>query len=183
METAFVRGSVMDVARREDVSLALAWLNVDLLVIVDRSSSMKEEALPGRSRYERAQAALRDLQERHPGRIAVIAFNECAELCADGRIPPPRGATSLAPALRMARQVYAPPMRVLIVTDGEVHDEAAALAEAATFPVRLEGLYVGPEGGDGAAMLRRICAANGGRANVGTPDRLLPNAQRLLLGE
>lgn len=180
MSEAIVRGSIADMARREGVSLALAWMHVDLIVICDRSDSMADDAEPGVSRYARADAELRAIQARYPGRVALIAFNTSAQLEASGMLPPPYGGTSLAPALRLARQVHAPGMRVLVITDGEVQDLDGAIAEARRLPVALEGLYVGPEGGRGAAMLRRICEASNGRAETGRLDRLLPTAQRLL---
>jgi len=56
------------------------------------------------SRYEAGVAQLKELQAKHPGQIAIIAFGDEATVCPGGVPPEPNGWTMLYLALEKARE-------------------------------------------------------------------------------
>lgn len=182
-QTAIVPGSLGAIAQRTGASLAESFMNAELVAIVDTSGSMNSrDARGGRQRYEVACDELATLQKAHTGKIAVISFSDRAQFCPAG-IPMYMGnLTDLAGALRFAKVCDAATMRFVVVSDGEPNDAEAALSVARTYQGRIDTVFVGPEGGRGAAFLQRLAAAQGGRtATASCADMLAATIERLAL--
>jgi Mg-chelatase subunit ChlD len=179
-----VTGSLEDISRRNQQSLAESFVNADVVVIVDTSGSMAATDSRGRrSRYEVACEELAALQAHMPGKIAVIAFSDNT-VFVPGGCPPFLGlGTDLAGALRFAKVADVPGMRFIVISDGEPDDEAAALAVASTYKSRIDVIYVGPEAYPrGRNFLQQLAAASSGK--LVTADRaneLAASVETLLL--
>ncbi len=161
-----VSGSIADLARANNTTLAESFMTADLIVIVDTSGSMgTQDSRGGRSRYDVACAELADLQQSLPGKVAVIAFSSDVEFVPGGVPPYLGGGTDLAGALRFAHVADTPGMRFVVISDGQPDDSAAALAEARTYTSRIDTIYVGPEGQSGGRkFLEQLAKASGGQS-------------------
>lgn len=180
-----VGGSLADMAKRGNASLAETFIGCDAVVIVDTSASMDmADSRGGRKRYTVACEELAALQANMPGRIGVIAFSTSVVFVPGGQPPYLGGGTDLASALRFARIADVAGMRFIVISDGEPDNEAGALAEAAQYRGRIDTVYVGPEARPyGRDFLARLAAASGGMSV--TADRaheLAASVERLLLG-
>ena len=118
-------------------------------------------------------AELTTLQNAHPGKIAVISFSGDAQFCPAGIPVYLGGMTNLAGALRFAKVCDAAEMRFVVVSDGEPDSQEEALKVAATYQGRIDAVYVGPEGGPGAAFLKRLAEAHGGQQATATCATML----------
>ena len=88
---AIVTGSLSDVAKREDVSLAESFLSCDAIILCDVSGSMGAyDSRGGKTRYEVALEELAALQAHMPGKLAIIAFSDNT-LFVPGGVPPMLG--------------------------------------------------------------------------------------------
>lgn len=183
-ELQIVKGSLADLARQTDTSIAESFVGADVVVIVDTSASMaSEDSREGRSRYEVACEELARLQADCPGRIAVISFSHDVRFCPGG-IPVYLGEnTDLAAALRFAKIADLPGMRFILISDGEPDDETAALSIAASYSSRLDVIYVGPEERPrGRDFLERLARSHGGQAMTADRAReLAATVQQLLV--
>lgn len=195
MSNAIVPGSLSDVARQENQSLATSFLTADAIVIVDTSGSMNArdaDAAPktvaswdegirhhtsGRTRYEAACDELTTLQAQLPGKIAVVAFSDGAEFCWSGRPPYFGGGTNLAGALRFVQPADGTGMRLIVISDGYPDDADAALQAARGFTSRIDTIYIGQPGSAGERFLARLAAASGGQHSLNTVPQL---AQRIV---
>lgn len=183
---AIVTGSLSDVAKREDVSLAESFLSCDAIILCDVSGSMgAHDSRGGKTRYEVALEELAELQKRLPGKCAIIAFSDNT-LFVPGGAPPLLGAgTNLAGALRFAQVADVPGMQFVVISDGQPDDPDKALAEAAKYKAHISTVYVGPEDDheSGRAFLQQLAARSGGQSV--TADRaqeLAAKTATLLLG-
>lgn len=161
---ALVRGSLGQLARDNNKSLAEMWINVDAVILVDISGSMDcNDARGGKSRYDVAQEELARLQGTMPGKLAIIAFSHDTLFVPSGSLPGTQGTTNLAGALKFARAADSiPDMRFVVVSDGEPDDERSALDEARLYRNRIDTVYVGPEGGGGLAFLQKLARLKNG---------------------
>lgn len=183
--STLVRGSLGDLAQRGGISIAESFLSADAIVVVDISGSMEsEDGRGGQSRYAVACQELATLQERNPGKVAVVAFSDRAQFVPGGR-PPSVGTlgagTDMAEALRFVK-VADGLVGIVLVSDGEPNDESGTLTVARGFKSRISTIFVGPEGGYGQEFLRRLAKASGGQSV--TADRaseLAAAAQPLIL--
>lgn len=143
--------------------------NFTLVVLLDASGSMNEEALPGRLKLSEARDALRSLvgAARDNTTFAFVAFNDAARW-----IHPPTsdrasllraierldagGATRIAPALEKARDALGGggKRHVVIVSDGQSPEDEKRLLETAE-AVRATGATVSAiaEGADANVVL------------------------------
>lgn len=174
-----VRGSVAAIARAQHGGdLAMAWMQVEVVILADVSASMRE-VVDGKRAIDYARNAIEHIQAEHPGRVALIAYNHQAILLPGGALPDPDGSTRLAPALELARRVAAPGVRLIIVSDGlwADHHEALALANALAQTRRIDGIYVGADA-RGQRALAELCRS-GATMQRRAPE--LPAAVRGLL--
>lgn len=177
---AMIRGSVGEIARMHyGNSIARAWLNVELIALVDVSASMRD-LVDGRAAIDWAQRALEQLQVAHPGRVAIIAYNDRAGLHIDGRLPMPTGGTRLAPALRLAQQIAAPDVKLVVISDGLWQDHAEAMQVARAMVNPIDGIYVGDDAA-GLRALQEICRS--GATMHRRPPELPAAVRGLLTGE
>jgi hypothetical protein len=178
---AIVRGSVAAIAReRHQGDVARAWMEVEVLVLADVSASMGE-MVDGKPAIAYARAAVEGIQAEHPGRVALVAYNEHATLLPNGVLPEPSGYTRLAPALELARRLTVAGMHIVIVSDGlwQDHNEAKKLAWALRQTRRLSGIYVGNDP-QGRRALDAICA--GGQTMTRRAPELPAAIKGLLTG-
>lgn len=179
-----VPGSLADLMRQNNTSIAESFLNVDVIVIVDVSGSMNTpDARGNQKRYEVACQELAKLQRDIPGKIAIVAFSDRAEFVPGG-IPPYIGAgTNLAGALQFVK-VADGLVKFIVISDGQPDDDTKALTIARQFKSKIDVVYVGPEDdfGGGRRFLEKLAAASGGQFT--TSDRaheLADKVERLLL--
>jgi len=165
---ALTKGSLAQMARDNNKSLAEMWINVDAVILVDISGSMDQhDARGGQSRFDVAQEELARLQGTMPGKLAIIAFSHDTLFVPSGSLPGTQGTTNLAGALKFARAADSiPDMRFVVISDGEPDDERAALDEARLFNNRIDTVYVGPESGGGLKFLQRLASLKGGKNMV-----------------
>jgi hypothetical protein len=165
MNNSLVYGSLQDTALRANKSVAETFLEVDVLVLVDTSTSMDEHDCPGgRRRYDLACEQLIRLQRDLPGKVGVISWNSNARFCSGGVPSTPYGGTDLAGVLRFVKPADGTSIKLIIISDGEPDRQEPALDLAKTFKSKIDCIYVGPERGDGREFLRKLAAATGGRS-------------------
>lgn len=178
-----VPGSLQAQAAASGATLAETFLSCDLIVLVDVSGSMQATDAPGGAmRYDAACRELATLQASHPGKLGVIAFSTSPVFCPGGQPPGLFGGTDLAAALDYAHLVDGL-CALVVISDGEPNDQSAALAAAARYTQSdISTVYVGPEGGAGAAFLRTLAAASRGQSTTATNTaNLATQVSRLML--
>lgn len=178
-----ITGSLLAEAQSTGASLAETFLSCDLIAIVDVSASMSAlDGRDGRTRYDVACDELARLQAVHPGKIGVIAFSTLPHFCPGGVPPKPSGGTGLAQALDYAHVADGCDIQFIVISDGEPDSEEQALRAAKRYTSRIDTVYVGPEGGDGQAFLRRLAAASGGQGvTAAKAAQLAETVERLML--
>lgn len=184
MNTQIITGSLGAIAQQEGKSIAESFINADCIILVDTSSSMSaHDSRGGKSRYDVACEELATLQVNLPGKLALLSFSDDVIFCPNG-VPFDFGCmTDLARALKFAKMGdLSSGMRFIVISDGEPNNEEEALAVARTYKNRIDTVFVGPDGSDGQAFLKRLAKASGGQTV--TADRvkeLAANVQKLLL--
>lgn len=175
---AIVKGSTTQVAQAQGMSLAQAFVSVDVMVVIDLSGSMDMQDAPSGggiiSRRSAAREQLEKLQYDHAGRIGLIAFADRAEYLPGGNIDgvDVGGGTDMLEGLRMAMPASNAGIPLVVISDGEpnwgLEEDCLALAGLMQSP--LHCIYVGPEGGRGFAFLQRLARAAGdyGKARTST---------------
>lgn len=181
--TAIVPGSLAQVAKSDNKSLAEAFINANVIALVDVSGSMQDcDSRGGQTRYAVACAELAQLQNANRGQIAIIAFSSHTVFVPTGVPPMLGGGTDLAGALRFARVADTGTVRFVVISDGQPDREDEALSEATRYRGRIDVIYVGPEDRPaGRDFLARLAAARAGVCV--TADRaaeLSGSVQRLL---
>jgi FMN phosphatase YigB (HAD superfamily) len=171
--STLVKGSLTEVAKKNNRSIAVGFMNVKAFVMVDVSASMRDRDAGGdKSRYDATCEQLERLQDQNPGEIAVACFSERAEFCPGG-VPVMRGqSTDMVAALRMLKMADATDIRLVIISDGEPNDQAAALSEAAKFASKIDTIYIGPETGSGREFLRELSSRTGGVSITNETEQL-----------
>lgn len=181
MNQSLIVGSLASVAKANHQSLAETFINADVIVLCDTSSSMTDFIGGGKTRYDKACEELSTLQNTLPGRIAVISFASQPVFCPSGVPQAPSGMTDLASALKFARVADVGDMRFIVISDGEPDSERAALEVASTYKGRIDVIYVGREGGPGYAFLQKLARSKGGQAITSENAKELAAAATLLL--
>jgi Mg-chelatase subunit ChlD len=159
-KNTIVKGSLAQVSKDKNQSIAVSFLDADCIVIVDVSSSMEATDGPrGKSRYDAACDELTALQASLPGKIAVLAFSNDCVFCPSGTPVMMGGSTDLAEALRFCKIADVPDMRFIVISDGQPDSEKEALSIAKTYQNRIDTIFVGSElspiGRDFLALLAR----------------------------
>lgn len=99
--TSLVTGSIANIAQRDNISLAEAFLSADEIILVDVSYSMNsKDSTGGQSRHAVACSELRRLQRDLPGKLAIFEFSNACMFCPGGVPSHPRGGTDLLGALK-----------------------------------------------------------------------------------
>lgn len=162
--TSILPGSILDVSKSRDT--AVAMLNAKVLAVCDRSGSMTQLARGGKACYEIEDEVITKLQARHPGQVALMAFNDVAFLCLDGKLPLPNGNTNMLDALDRSQPFADMGLRIVFITDGEPsHDKREVLDRAKNFRGKMDTIFVGPETSPGAEFLERLAkSVNGSHA-------------------
>jgi len=161
-----IPGSIGAIAKQSGKSLAESFLSCEVIILVDTSGSMTQnDARNGKSRYEQAQAELTNLQNKLPGKVAVISFNSDVQFSPSGIPSPATGSTAMEKALQfvlIADKI--PGMRFFLISDGDPNDERETLKIARMFHNKIDTVFVGPEGGSGQDFLQRLAKATGGQS-------------------
>ena len=162
MKTAIVKGSLQNLANTQQKSLARLWIDVEMIVMLDVSSSMGIRDFGNKTRFARAVDELTMLQKKNPGKIALMLFSDRFEWCMGGVARFIGGSTDVAGALKFVRGVDDRFMKIVLVGDGEPDDEKSALSVAATLQGKISTVYVGPEDGRGRLFLKKLATRQGG---------------------
>jgi hypothetical protein len=181
-----VQGSIGDIARQNNQSIAQSFVNADAIVIVDTSGSMcSHDSRDGKSRYEVACEELAALQQHMPGKIAVLSFSNITMFCPDGKPFDQSGTTDLTGALNFAKVGDTiPGMRFIVISDGQPDNSETALKVAKSYKNSIDVIYVGPEhSASGRDFLEKLAKASGGTTvTASCATNLLNEAETLLLG-
>lgn len=181
-----ISGSLSNIAERNRISIAEAFIDVDACIIVDVSSSMEaHDSRDGQSRWQVAGQELINLQRTMPGKLAVIAFSDRSEFVPSGILPEIGrlgNMTNLAGALKFAKVLDVEGIRFVIISDGLPDNSYRCFGIAATYKNRIDTIYVGPEGGGGSNFLERLAGESGGQGVTADRAKMLAMAaQKLLL--
>lgn len=175
-----VKGSLSDMAKRNNTSLAESFLSCDYLILVDTSGSMMSHDYAEQSRYDRACSELAILQEKLQGKIAVFSFSYKSQFCPNGKPYFLDGGTALHTALADVHMVDGLIEKLFIISDGKPDDANAALAQAARFTTPIVTIFIGPSGSAGEAFLKRLATA--GNTTLAGAKELAATMQVLMLG-
>lgn len=181
--TAIIPGSLSAIVEAGK-PMALAFLDVENVVIVDTSGSMNNhDAKGGKTRYAVACEELRKLQSNNPGKILVISFSCSPQLCLGGVPYFEGGTTNLDGALRFAKQYDLPGTTFFVISDGQPDNEKAALDEAAKYEGIINTIFVGSEDDSfGRNFLYRLAQKKGGKTVLAEKGEYLANhIEQLLL--
>lgn len=184
MTDKLVQGSLSAVAKKNNRSLAVGFMDVKALVMVDVSGSMATgDAGGGKSRYDAACEQLEHLQAENPGEIGVACFSDQASFCPGGVPVMDGGGTDMVRALNMLRMADNTDIRLILISDGEPADEFGTLKIAAMFKSKIDCIFIGPEGSSGAEFLRNLSAQTGGVSitnQAGQLGKLSENITKLI---
>ena len=131
------------------------------VVLADVSGSMASSAWGGHTKHAVLREAIAATLQT--ANHQLIAFSDrVTPVTSAASLPPADGGTALHLALDAA--IARDPGRILVISDGEPDNEAAALAVAARFKGVIDVLYIGPDS-NAAAMrfLQRLALAGHGR--------------------
>jgi uncharacterized protein with von Willebrand factor type A (vWA) domain len=180
-----VTGSLYEVAKRKNQSIAETFIGCDVVILVDTSGSMSiTDSRGGKSRYDVACDELKALQGSLPGKIAVLSFSSDVAFCPSGVATFMGSGTDMAKALKFAKVADAVPgMRFILISDGEPDSRSEALAAAQTYQNRVDTLYVGPEDmPSGRDFLQQLAKASfGDSVTADRAKELKSGVEKLLL--
>lgn len=169
MKYEITKGSIADLMKNENVSLAESFLTCDCIVLFDVSGSMSDFDNCSTDRFDRGTKELKAIQEAMPGRYAIIQFADRVDFMPGG-VPTRQLSgvgTDLTAALKYALVADAiPDMRFVIISDGEPDNEKTALAAAAQYHNRIDTIFIGDEFDryGGKDFLKELAARSGGEA-------------------
>jgi uncharacterized protein with von Willebrand factor type A (vWA) domain len=165
MSQELVHGSIAAIAQSGRSIAEIFSKDVEAIVMVDTSASMDaNDCQNGQKRHAVACDQLRRLQRENPAKVAVVDWASTAKFCPGGMVGPPTGwNTDIANALRFVHKADDTGIKLILISDGEPDSEQDALDVARTFKSKIDTIYIGPEGGPGAAFLRELAAVTGGK--------------------
>lgn len=187
-----VKGSLQSIANKQAITVAQAFIDAEIIVLLDVSASMTiDDDTPrmyssqyrNESRFRKACNQLAKLQAENPGKVALVCFDDRQTFEASGIGRQPNGSTDIAGALSFVHKADGTGMQFVLISDGEPDCEELAIAMAQQFKSKISTIYIGPEGGQGADFLRRLSAVTGGQfSNNGTAGivNLSQTVERLL---
>ncbi len=171
-QTEVVKGSLADIAKATGKTIAEAFIDAECVALVDVSGSMStNDSRDGQRRYDVACQELAKLQEKFPGKVAVISFATVAKFCPGGTPTHEGGGTDVAEALKFTKIADVEGMRFFLISDGQPDDETAAMKVAGTYKCRIDTIYVGAMNDTYARnFLTQLASNSGGQAL--TADRV-----------
>lgn len=187
MNTSLVAvGSVLDHARRANTDLATSFLNVELILLCDRSGSMiTRDAGNQQARYQVEDEIVKALQRQHEGKILLASFSDYAAVHVNGILPQPDGGTQMLDGLKKVRPYVVGDVRVILISDGEPSDNKDKIIQYAVlnFMGRLDTMFAGPRGSQGEQFLKDLARQCGGvmQSNVLQETHLLTERVNQLL--
>ena len=169
--TDVAKGSLSDVAVKEDISLAEAFAGARLIILFDVSGSMGEEDAPSSdgliSRHEAAEMQVRQLQEKYDGKVALFCFSNDVMFAPNGVPIRLDGLTAMNNALKYIKRADGIGIDIIMISDGGPTDgEDSVLRTARTFKQKIDCIYIGGEDSYdrmGKEFLRKLADATGGR--------------------
>lgn len=172
---AVASGSLSNIASKQGLTLAEAFMACDAIITIDTSASMDDcDVRPGDHTYSRYQAAcdeLTRLQNELPGKVAVISFSSEVEFCPSGIPTHFSKGTAMEKALNFIKVADGCGIRLIFISDGEAWDEASVLRIARTFASKIDTIFIGREGAPGQRFLRELAEATGGMSyRTGTQE-------------
>lgn len=181
MTTQIVTGSIADLAQKNNQSIAETFLSCDCVVLIDVSGSMNSEDGTGKTRYNRACEALKNLQASLPGKIAVVRFSDQVVFEPSG-VPFFEGSgTDLAGGLQFIKMADVPEMHFVVISDGEPNDRQSALSIAKTFSNKIDVIFIGNELDHAAIQFMNGLAQISGGEQITADSAQIAEAARLLL--
>lgn len=187
MKYEITKGSVADITKNENMSLAESFMTCDCVVLFDVSGSMCCHDGKAEDRFTRGVNELKAIQGDYPGKYAIIQFADTVQFMPGG--VPVMGAsgcgTDLTAALKFAKVADAiPDMRFVIISDGEPDNSLTAKRAAAQYNNRIDTIFIGDESDrmSGRVFLEELAAASGGKA-VTTAAENIAREVTLLLSE
>lgn len=183
-DKGIAKGSLADVAKTGKTSIAEAFISCDAVAIVDTSGSMAGMDGTSKSRYQKACAALRDIQAAFAGQVAVVSFSEDATFCPSGIPVDKGGSTRLDTALRFAKIADIPGMKFWIISDGMPDNPDGVLDLVKQFKCKIDTVFIGPDDDSegGREFLQRLAKVSGGRAEDAFGAEGLGKTLKLLKG-
>jgi hypothetical protein len=166
MNNQITLGSQSDIAKRNNMSLAETFLNVDLIALVDISGSMaSRDAQGGKSRWDIANQHLTNLQGLYQGKIALIEFASTTMFKPDGILSVPNGSTNLTDALQFVKVADSCGIKIVVVSDGVPDNPKTVLNEAKKYTSKIDVIYCGDENDyeGGRAFLQKLANVTGGQ--------------------
>lgn len=161
-----VKGSLQSIANKQAITIAQAFVDAEIIVLLDVSVSMTaQDGYPYNldSRHRKACNQLAMLQKDNPGKVALVCFDDRQTFEASGIGRQPHGSTDIAGALSFVWKADNTGMKFVLISDGEPDDEESAIAMAQQFKSKIDCIYIGPENGSGANFLKRLSDATGGK--------------------
>ena len=180
-----VGGSIADLAKQSNQSLAETFVGCDVIILVDTSGSMDApDSRSGLTRYTVALQELVQLQQALPGKIAIINFSSTVEFVPSGLPSFLGGGTDLTAALEFARVADVSGMRFIVISDGQPNDEKMALRAAKRYTNRIDTIFVGPEHDKYSKLfLAQLGAASGGQTITADRAKELSSSVQFLLAK
>jgi len=169
--TDIAKGSLSDVAIKEDISLAEAFAGARLIILLDVSGSMGEEDAPSSdgliSRHQAAEMQVRQLQEKYDGKVALFCFSNDVMFAPNGVPIRLDGLTAMNNALKYIKRADGIGIDIIMISDGSPTDgEEDVLRTASTFKQKIDCIYIGGDDiydRSGKAFLRKLADMTGGR--------------------
>lgn len=184
INSEIVIGSITDMAQRKNQSIAESFMSCDCIILIDVSGSMTAEDGKGKSRYDRACDALRNLQGSMQGKIAVVAFSSDVKFEPAGIPQFQFGSTDLVKGLQFIKSAdMIPDMRFILISDGCPDDPIRSLTLAKTFKNRIDVIFVGDESNTNAInFMSQLAQMSGGKQVTADSARISETATLLLTG-
>lgn len=175
--TMIATGSVVDHAKRMNSDLATSFLDVQLILLCDRSGSMLDKDARSlefgskqKARYEIEDELVAQLQLKHQGKILLASFASYALIHPDGLLPAPSGSTFMLDGLKKILPYTVGDIRVILLSDGEPSDSENQIVSFAMshYMDKLDTMFCGLLGSPGEVFLKKLAAACMGthQANV-----------------
>lgn len=172
-DQVIVKGSLASVAKANGITVAEAFCNARLVVLLDTSASMRAADAPGHTeRYKAACNELAKLQAKNPGTVAVFSFSSSCVFAPNGVPQFLMESTDLANALKTVKKADDLGLDFCVVSDGEPDDSEAALKQAGKFKSKISTIFIGPEDGPGRLFLEKLAQVSGGKSATQTPETL-----------
>lgn len=183
MNNAIIPGSLSAIAQRENISLAESFLSAEIVILLDVSGSMGASDAPsGLTRKQAAENELISLQQKYPGKVALICFGSDVAFSPGGTPIYAGSTTNMAGALKFVKVADDTGLKIVLITDGEPDSKSETLKEARQFKSRIDAIFIGREGGSGMRFLNQLIGITGGKASESVePGMLADGVDQLLL--